>query len=123
MAVINLLPRKEFEITLNSGEIIKGKFSLWSVKRYCDKRKLTLQQLETQLKVENAEFEDICQMVLCAVEDASRREKKGFAYTDQDVCDWIEEMGGLMSDSYAMLMNHARSEDEEPAGEKKTEGQ
>ncbi len=119
-ATVDLLPRKAFEITRVDGTKIKGQFTLWSVKRYCDKKKLSLAQLSEQMTEENISMEDICLLILCAVEDTFRREKKGFAYTDQDACDWIEEMGGILSGEYISLMNHARSE--LPAEEeKKTE--
>jgi hypothetical protein len=110
MAEINLLPAKEFEIILEDKSIIKGKFSLWSVKRYCDKKGLTLAGLENQLSQENISMDDLCVMLLCAVEHTSRVEKKGFAYTDMDVCDWIEQLGGITSEKYTMLMNHAKSD-------------
>jgi hypothetical protein len=122
MAELNLLPGKEFEITLNNGTVLKGKFSLWSVKRYCDKKKLSLQGLAEQMGQDKLDFEDITLMVLCAIEDISRREKKGFAYTDQDACDWIEELGGITGEKYTALMNHAKSDLEpvEENGEKKS---
>lgn len=112
MAEINLLPRKAFEITLDDKSIVKGQFSLWSIKRYCDKKNLSLSGLSEQLTAEKISFDDVCMLILCAVEHCSRVDKKGFAFTDMDACDWIDQLGGVTSDKYNSLMNHGRSEED-----------
>ncbi len=109
---IELLPHKEFVLNLNSGTIIKGQFALWSVKRFCDKKKLALSQLESALKEDTLSFDDLCLLLLCAVEYVCRTEKQPFTYTDIDACNWIEEMGGLLSDDFNALMKHSGSEEE-----------
>jgi hypothetical protein len=119
-ATLNLLPRKEFEITLISGEVIKGKYSLWAVKRFCDKKGLSLKELQQRLTSEKTTFDDVIETVLCAVEHSQRENKKPFTYTDFDVCSWIEELGGMTSENYKLLQGHAASEMEE-SEEKKTE--
>ena len=121
MASLNLLPRKSFEILLDDKSVVRGQYSLWSVKRYCDLKKLSLAQLEEQLSIENIALDDIVKLVLCAVEYTSRKENKGFSYTDVNVCDWIEELGGITSENYHLLIGHAKSEDEsKPSEEKKS---
>jgi len=110
MAELNLLPSKEFEITLNSGEIIKGKFGTWAAKRFCDKLGLSISDFIQLQSGDTLSFEHLCQTILCAVEYKSRKDKKGFAYSDVDACEWIEELGGLGSEKYTKLVNHASSE-------------
>lgn len=112
MEKLRLLPRKEFEIILEDGAIIKGKYSLWSIKRFCDKLGLTLVQLGERLTVEKTTFDDTIQIVLCAVEDRVRKDKKPFVFTDQDACEWIEWLGGMNSEDYLKLQLHAASEEE-----------
>ena len=122
MAEIVLLPRKSFEIVLDDKSVVRGQYSLWSVKRYCDLKKLSLAQLEDQLSAENIALDDIVKLILCAVEYTYRKENKGFSYTDVNVCDWIEELGGITSEKYQSLIGHARSEDStEESGEKKSQ--
>ncbi len=121
MASLNLLPRKSFEILLDDGSVVRGQYSLWSVKRYCDLKKLSLAQLEDQLSIENIALDDIVKLILCAVEYSTRKEQKGFAFTDIDVCDWIEQLGGITSENYHALIGHAKSEEEsKDSGEKKS---
>lgn len=113
MASVSLLPRKEFEIHLDSGEVIKGKYSTWSVKRFCDRKKLPLSGLDTLLQADTATLDDVCLIILCAVEHTAREAGKPFSYTDFHVCNWIEEIGGLSSQVFADLMAHAGSETEQ----------
>ena len=115
--MITLLPRKAFEIKLADDSIIKGQYSLWTIKRYCDRKKLSLSQLSEQLSAENLSFDDICQLILSAVEYTSRKEKMPFPYNDIDACEWIDQLGGLGSDNFTALMNHAKSDEETPEGE------
>lgn len=110
--MVNLLPRKEFELILN-GQTIEGKYCLWAIKRMCDKKKWSIKDLSVQLSADKMTFDDLCEFILCAVEYKVRKNKKPFMYTDVDVCDWLEELGGVDSEEVTALMNHAHSEIEE----------
>jgi hypothetical protein len=110
--MLDLLPRKEFTITLEDKTVIHGQFGLWAVKRFCDKLKLSLSQLQGRMSLDKITFDDTCQVLLCAVEYKSRKEKKPFTYTDIDACEWIEALGGLESENYMALMKHSGPEEE-----------
>lgn len=115
MAKVNLLPRKEFEIILDNGEIIKGQFGTWALKRFCDKRKYSLK--EAGEKLGDPSIDDISEYLLCAVEYSARKEKRDFDFTDLDVCGWIDELGGMNSADFISIFNHSAAEETE----KKTE--
>lgn len=117
MININLLPRKEFEI-LYDGKVIPGKFGTWSAKRFSDLKKLSLKQLGTYLDKELS-LSDVCLNILCAVEYAARKRGDKFIHTEMDVCEWIDEMGGVHSDMFLELCSHAKSELAEIEDEKK----
>lgn len=121
--MLELLPRKEFEFTLKDGTKIKGQFSLWAVKRFCDKLKLSLSQLGERLGADKVTFDDTCQVLLCAVEYTARKNKLPFSYNDVDACDWIEELGGLDGENYLALMRHAHSEDEKKSQQDQLSGE
>lgn len=110
---VELLPRKEFEITLENAEVIRGQYSLWSIKRFCDKKNLSLNQLQEAMSADKLTFDDVCEVLLCAVEFKCRQNKEVFKYTDVDACNWIESLGGLMGEDYIKLMNHAGNEEAE----------
>jgi len=113
---INLLPRKEFELILDSGTI-QGKYGLWSYKRYCDIKQISLSEMLSALDKEDS-LDDLCLILLCSVEYSSRKKGLPFNYTDVDICEWIEEMGGVTSDNFLKLLAHAKGEEE--TKEKKT---
>lgn len=110
MAEVNLLPRKVFEITLEDKTVIRGQFGLWASKRFADKKGLSLSQLLELRDAEKLSLDDICLVLLSAVEYISRQEKKGFPYTDIDACQWIEELGGLLGEGFEKIMAHANSD-------------
>ncbi len=124
MTKVNLLPQKEFEITLNSGEIIRGQYNLYASKLFSDKKKLTLQELFELSSAEKLSLDDVCELLLCAVHGLAKKEKRPFAYYDVHACDWIEELGGLSGDLFGKVMGHSNSElpkeDNAPDDEKKS---
>lgn len=121
MADINLLPRKEFEIVLNDGTIIPGKYCTWAMKRFGDKKGYSLKQLEEITSADKMSFDDACTILLCSIEYMSRKNGKPFSWTDVNLCDWIDELGGLMSEKVMRLFAHAQDEYNESKEEKKSE--
>jgi hypothetical protein len=115
-ATLNLLPRKEFEITLKDGSIIKGQFGTWALKRFCDKLKYSIKQAGDHLG--DPAMADVVEYILCAVEHTARKTKQPFEFTDVDACDWIDQLGGWQGETFVKLFNHSAGED---TGEKKTE--
>lgn len=129
-ADLNLLPRKAFEILFKEivdgkekiVETIKGQFTSWSVKRYCDRKKLSLSKLGEQLSSDNLSMDDTSLLILCAVEYVSRKAGEQFNYTDINCCDWIDEMGGWGSEKLTQLLAHSAS-DMEDSGEDEKKNQ
>jgi len=123
MAVLNLLPRKEFEIILNDESKVTGRFSYWAEKRFCEKKGLTLTGYGAVYSPENVDkltFDDIVLPVMCAVEYVYRSEKKPFDVTDIAVCDWLEQLEN--SEVTRLISHFLVSEENRPAApEKKRE--
>ena len=121
MIKLDLLPRKEFEITLEDGTIIKGQFGTWALKRFCTRRNYSLN--EAGVKLSDPGMDDIVDYILSAVEYAARKENAPFSYTDLHVCEWIDEMGGMQSQDFANLFRHSADEVQasDATEEKKTE--
>lgn len=117
---VELLPRKEFEFILDSGEVIKGKYGTWAAKRFCDKKQLSIvDYIERFADSSKLSFDDICLLLLCSVEYIHRKNVGGaFKYTDIDACEWLEGIGGIGSEQFVSLLNHFASELEP---EKKTQ--
>lgn len=113
-ATINLLPRKEFEIVLEN-ETIKGQFGTWALKRFCDKKNLSLK--EAGEKLSDPGMSDVVDYILAAIEYSARKINAPFSYTDVHVCGWIDELGGIQDEKFVSLFNHSAGETKE---EKKT---
>lgn len=113
-AKFNPLPRKEFEIELTDGTVIKGQFGTWALKRFCDKLNLTLTEAQEKLQG----LSGFIDYILCAVEYTARKEKAPFSYTDMDAADWIDQLGGITSENFTRIAAHTA--DENATEEKKT---
>lgn len=122
MAKVNLLPRKEFEIVLDDGEVIQGKYGTWAVKRFCDKRGLTLVGLTDLMNMDTLTLDMVQDFILCAVEYKTRELKKPFEFTDLDSCNWIDQLGGIDGEEYLKLAGHARSEQKKSETESQPSG-
>lgn len=110
MATLNLLPRKKFEIVLESGEIIRGQFGTWATFRFCKKKGVGLEDLYTILT--SLKIDDVVDFVLCAIEQTAREEGMPFTATDVDLCKWTDEMGGSIGSGLISIFNHYGSDDE-----------
>lgn len=108
---IKLLPRKEFELILDSGTVIPGKFGNWTIQRFRTKRGLKLSDLTKILNDPEVSEEACADFLLCAVEYKLRLDRKPFDYLDVDAYDWIEQMGGFNSEKFFALFNHGADED------------
>lgn len=106
--MINLLPRKEFQITLEDGKVIAGRFGTYCLWRFCEKAKCTLEEIDQ--KFTNPQIGDVFSLLLCAVEEVAQRNKAPFSYGNIDAADWIDQMGGLGSEYLETLFKHSSSE-------------
>lgn len=115
MAELKLLPKKEFEIILDNGKVIPGKFGTWAVKRYCDIKKIPFEELSKKEDNSDIPFfqriNDAVDLILAAVEYSFRLNKKPFEYEQADGYEWMDQ---LSTDGLVNLLDHA-------AGEKKNQ--
>lgn len=119
MVDLNLLPQKEFEIIVN-GEVIPGKYGVWAIKRFSDKKGMTFSDFSKYMENDSISWDDLCVFILAAIEYGCRKKSMPFHYDDLWLCEVIEEMGGLLSEKFLALERHARDEKPQKV-EKKTE--
>lgn len=108
MATLDLLPRKKFEITLDSGDVIKGQYGTWALKRFCDKKQCTLSGIASMLA--DPSISDVLEFILCAVEQSVREAKLPMTYNDVDAGMWCDELGGIGGADFVRLFNHSGDE-------------
>lgn len=92
---IELLPRGEFELTIPTGEKIKGKLGTWSFNRFCKRQNISLADLGQF--IEKITGEDAVMLLLSAIEYGFIKEGRTCPYSDITVCDWIDQDGGIAS--------------------------
>lgn len=107
MIELKLLPRKEFEIILN-GKTIAGKYCTWSMVRFAQIKNMSWKQVGEYLEKDQSP-EDTALSILCAIEYKSRKNREPFTYTELDLWEWCDEMGGVMSVNWINLIAHASS--------------
>jgi len=120
MNTLTLLPRKTFIITLDDGTEIKGQYSTWALKRFCDHLNCTLSQLFEKLKEPTLDI--MFMYILSALEYSARIEKKPFSYTDVNISQWIDDMEGNAIDNLVVIFNHSADQDLNEEKKSLTEG-
>lgn len=131
-ANLNLLPRKEFELTLSDGTIVKGQFGTWALARFGKKKNLGLDQIFQLFykpevgedgKVVNTahpQITDMIDFILSAVEYKEREAGEALTFNDLKLSKWVDDYNHETGTPgvVMILFNHASSEDN---GEKKSD--
>lgn len=100
-----LTERGYYQIVLSDNTVIPIRFSTWTLKRFCELRgNLTLQQLFEVLGAGGATLNDFVLLILCAAECVAKEKKEQFTYGDVEVCNWIDDMGGMGSEKFRELV-------------------
>jgi hypothetical protein len=113
MINLELLPRKVFEITFEDGSKVQGQFGTWALKRFTDKKKISLQQVSDVFN--NLSLGDAIDFILCAVE-YKQREAGAPLLSDMKLCEWADmyaDQQGSASGAevLATLIMHSSSEE------------
>lgn len=116
MANLNLLPRKEFQLTFDDGTIIKGQFGTYALNKFTEDRKIKLSEVSEVFK-QTDNLSIIIDYIVCAAYQCYKQDriKEPFTIEDVDIFRWVDEVGGFSSDKVTSLIGHASD------GEKKTE--
>lgn len=94
---LQLLPSGCFEITLKDSTIVKGQFNAGSLKKLSLINGGLGFSDTIDLLTVNASIKSFLQLVLCGVEGS---------YTEFDVLEWIEQLGGFDSEDSQKLFAH-----------------
>lgn len=101
MSKINLLPSGHFEVILNDGVIVKGRYSAKALKMLSDLNGgLSFTATWAMLAGSNASITNYLQLVMCAVKS------EGGEVDEFGVLNIIDELGGFGSDESQSLFSH-----------------
>jgi hypothetical protein len=113
--------RGHFELSLSDGNKIPMRFCTWSLKRFCQLQGIGPSDISEALSG-NQSLDAITNLLKSAAEYPLYSQGITPSFTDIEVCDWIDDMGGLGSkkfqDVMATLAESMNSGIEQPTNKK-----
>jgi hypothetical protein len=114
--------RGHYELTLSDGKKIPMRFCTWSLKRFCQLQGIGPAEIGESLSGSDT-LDAITNLLRAAAEYPLYKEGITPNFTDLDVCDWIDDIGGMSSVKFnqmiAVLNESMNSGLEQPTKSKK----
>ena len=88
--------RGHYELSLSDGTKIPMRFCTWSLKRFCQLQGIGPSEIGDALSGDNT-LDAIVNLLKSAAEYPLYKEGITPNYTDIEVCDWIDDIGGIAS--------------------------
>lgn len=95
--------RGHFELTLSDGKKIPMRFCTWSLKRFCQLQKIGPSDIGDALSGETS-LDAIVNLMKSAAEYPLYKEGITPNFTEFEVCEWIDDMGGMSSQKLQDVM-------------------
>lgn len=95
-----------FQLKLNN-KTINLKWGTWSMREFCIENNLTIDKYFELLSKSQYDLNLFVKMVYIGYKSASISNKEEIEFTEIDVCDWIDELGGLFN-SEGQIMEYVK---------------
>lgn len=95
--------RGEFELTLSEGKKIPLRFCTWSLKRFCQLQGIGPSEIGEALSGQTS-LDAIVNLLRAAAEYPLYKEGITPSFTEMEVCDWIDDMGGMSGKQFQDVM-------------------
>lgn len=95
--------RGHYELTLSDGKTIPMRFCTWSLKRFCQLQGIGPSEIGEAISG-NSSLEAISNLLRAAAEYPLYKEGITPNFTDIDVCDWVDDMGGIAGKKFQDVM-------------------
>ena len=95
--------RGQFELTLSDGKKIPMRFCTWSLKRFCQLQGIGPSDIGEALSGQ-ASLDAIINLLKAAAEYPLYSQGITPNFTDIEVCDWVDDMGGMASKRFQDVM-------------------
>lgn len=95
--------RGHYELKLSDGKTIPMRFCTWSLKRFCQLQGIGPAEIGEAISG-NSSLEAISNLLRAAAEYPLYKEGITPSFTDIDVCDWIDDMGGIAGKKFQEVM-------------------
>ena len=86
-----------FELKLNN-KTIHLKWGTWAMREFCIANDLTIDKYFEMLGKTQFDLSLIVKMLHIGYKSACVSSKQSVEYTEEDVCDWVDELGGLFNE-------------------------
>ena len=96
--------RGEFELTLSEGKKIPLRFCTWSLKRFCQLQGIGPSEIGEALSGQTS-LDAIVNLLRAAAEYPLYKEGITPSFTEMEVCDWIDDMGGMSGKQFQDVMS------------------
>lgn len=96
--------RGQFELTLSDGKKIPMRFCTWSLKRFCQLQNIGPSEIGNALSGSNS-LDAIVNLIKSAAEYPLYSQGITPSFTDVEVCDWIDDLGGIGSQKFQQIMS------------------
>ena len=95
--------RGQFELTLSDGKKIPMRFCTWSLKRFCQLQGIGPSEIGEALSGQSS-LDAIINLLKAAAEYPLYSQGITPNFTDIEVCDWVDDMGGMASKRFQDVM-------------------
>ena len=95
--------RGQFELTLSDGKKIPMRFCTWSLKRFCQLQGIGPSEIGEALSGQTS-LDAIINLLKAAAEYPLYSQGITPNFTDIEVCDWVDDMGGMASKRFQDVM-------------------
>lgn len=85
-----------FQLKTNN-KTINLKWGTWSMREFCLVNKIGIDEYFNRLSTAQTNLDLIVQLVYIGYKSACNSNKEDVIYTENDVCDWIDEVGSIFA--------------------------
>lgn len=96
--------RGHYELKLSDGKTIPMRFCTWSLKRFCQLQGIGPAEIGQALTGPQT-LDALVNLLKSAAEYPLYKEGITPAFSDIDVCDWVDDIGGIGSQKFQDIMN------------------
>ena len=92
-----------FELKLND-KTIQLKWGTWSMREFCKVKEITIDKYFEYLGSNQYDLDNIVKLIHIGYKSACISNKQEIEFAEDDVCDWIDEIGGLFNAEGQVLL-------------------
>ena len=84
----------KFEI---NNKTIDLKWGTWAMREFCKDKGIAIDQYFELISGKVLDLDTIIKLIYAGYKSACNSKKEPIEYTEDDVCDWIDEIGGIFN--------------------------